>query len=124
MIRLKTTEVAAHRAELARQQGDVCALCGEPFSPKNPQVLDHEHVTGLVRGTLHRGCNSMLGVIENGASRYFLTSPAKLSVFLRNVVPYKFKEHTPILYPSHRSDEEKRLLRNKRAAAARKARKV
>lgn len=124
MRRLKVSEVAAHRAELAEKQGGVCALCGDVFTDKNPAVLDHDHTTGLVRGVLHRGCNSMLGHLENNAPRYFLTGVARLSKFLARILPYQHKAHGDVFYPTHRTADEKRLLKNKRATAARKARKV
>lgn len=124
MPRLKTTEVAAYRNKLVGQQDGKCAVCGEPFTLNNPAVLDHDHTTGQCRGALHRGCNSMLGVIENNAPRYLLTNVARLAKFLGNLIAYKFKDHGDVFYPTHRTDDEKRLLRNKRATAARKARKA
>lgn len=123
MRRLKASEVAAHRAALAEEQGG-CALCGDAFTDKNPAVLDHDHTTGLVRGALHRGCNSMLGHIENNGPRYFLTDIRRLSKFLARVIPYQHKAHGDVFYPTHRTVDEKRVLRNKRAAVARKARKA
>ncbi len=124
MRRLKTTELASYRAKLVGEQGGKCAVCGEPFTLNNPAVLDHDHTTGQCRGALHRGCNSMAGVIENNAPRYLLTNVARLAKFLGNLVAYLHKDHGDVLYPTHRTDEEKRLLRNKRAAVARKARKA
>lgn len=124
MRRLKASEVTAHRAALIESQGGVCALCGDPFTANNPAVLDHDHTTGLVRGALHRGCNAMLGHLENNAPRYFLTNIVRLSRFLARVIPYQHKAHGDVFYPSHRTADEKRILRNKRATAARKARKA
>lgn len=123
MRKLKVSEVAAHRSALAEQQDGVCALCAEVFTVKNPAVLDHDHTSGVVRGTLHRGCNSMLGHIENNGARYFLTGIPKLSRFFKALLPYLHKDHGDVFYPTHKTAEEKRLLRNKRATAARKARK-
>jgi hypothetical protein len=44
-------------------QGNVCALCAEPFGIgkwHGPHV-DHDHGTGKVRGILHGRCNTGLG---------------------------------------------------------------
>lgn len=65
----------------------------------------------------------MLGHIENNRPRHKLTSVARLSKFLGAVVEYLYRKRpddTP-LYPTHRSADEKRELRNKRARRARAA---
>lgn len=51
-------------AMLASQDG-VCAICGKP--PSNAFVLhvDHDHVTGAIRGLLHFTCNNLLGDAED-----------------------------------------------------------
>lgn len=124
MQRLKTTEVATYRARLYEQQQGKCALCGFPMA-KTEAVLDHDHTTGVCRAVLHRGCNAMLGHIENNAPRNHLTDPVKMARFLGAITSYKacYLPHLVgalPLHPTHRTDEEKRLLRNKRARIARK----
>ena len=49
--------------ELLRKQGGVCALCGRTNGGKH-LVVDHDHVTEVVRGLLCGRCNSTLGVFE------------------------------------------------------------
>lgn len=50
----------------AEQQGK-CAFCNESL----PEVwdrkchVDHDHVTGKVRGIVHARCNTIIGVLEN-----------------------------------------------------------
>ena len=47
-------------------QNHCCALCGLPFGlGALKQFVDHDHVSGKVRGLLHSKCNTYLGVIEN-----------------------------------------------------------
>ena len=121
MLRLKQSEVAAFRDAMYKEQGSVCLLCGQPIEA-SARVLDHCHTTGEVRGVLHRGCNSMLGHIENNRPRYQLTSVPRMAGFLSKVLPYiawNLSTHRGILYPTHRTEEEKRLLRNKRARTKR-----
>lgn len=124
--KLKQSEVALHREVLLQRQGGRCALCMEPIN--GDDVLDHCHKTGIVRGVLHRGCNAMLGHIENNKARNHLTDAVKLSRFLRAVpsylnIPSATTTQEVVLYPAHKTEEQKRLLKNKRARAARAAKK-
>lgn len=40
-----------------------CEMCGEPFAGRR-KCIDHDHVTGAVRGVVHDGCNISLGHVE------------------------------------------------------------
>lgn len=103
----------------------VCELCGGGFTEKNPPVVDHDHSTGVIRGVLHRGCNSMLGIIENGRARYLLRDLPRLARVLRLIPEYISRRRDDgFLYPTHRTTDEKRELRNKRARAATAARRA
>ena len=118
MRRLKTTEVSKTREELREAQGKLCALCSTPVSA-DQAVLDHDHSTGAIRGTLHRGCNALLGKIENNYKRYGVYN---LAAFLGGVARYLQKHEanrTGLLHPSHKTEEERRVKRN---ALARKRR--
>lgn len=122
MRKLKTTEVAAYRAIKLAEQDGKCALCKLPCS--YPQaVLDHDHSTGAVRGVLHRGCNALLGKVENNHRRYGVVS---LAAFCAGVAGYIMKHITNItgtLHPTFKTDEEKRLARNAKARKTRAANK-
>lgn len=64
----------------------------------------------------------MLGHIENNRPRYLLKDDVKLHQMLANTMPYLLKRRDDApLYHTHRSVDEKRDLRNKRARAARAA---
>lgn len=55
-----------YAAILARQNGS-CAICGGPPTGSYRCFdVDHDHVTGTVRGLLCRRCNTGLGYIEAG----------------------------------------------------------
>jgi hypothetical protein len=65
-----------------RGQGGCCAICKRPEKEfKNALAVDHDHVSGKLRGLLCWGCNKALGVfrdhIENmkEAVQYLLTPP-------------------------------------------------
>lgn len=122
MIRLKQSEVAAFRNKALAVQGGRCLMCLEPIDPSEA-ALDHCHTTGEIRGVLHRGCNAMLGHIENNRPRHKLMDVRRFSVFLSRVIPYINMNvglpRSGAIYPTHKTDDEKRLLRNKRARVAR-----
>ena len=82
-------------------------------------VLDHDHATGHVRGVLHRGVNSLLGKIENNHKRYGVSLPM-LRAMAPAIAAYIEKDYSAnVFYPTHRTEDEKRELRNKRARDAR-----
>lgn len=67
----------------------------------------------------------MLGHIENNRARHRLMSIPRLTRMLRGVVPYIYEKRSEMpRYPTHRTEEQKRELRNKRARAATKARRA
>lgn len=122
-MRLTSTSLPRWRAETLAAQDGRCALCGMPITVKDPAVADHDHTTGQMRGVLHRSCNSLLGKLENNRARYGLRDAVHFTKFLHGVVPYLARrpgDDTP-LYPTHRSADEKRDLRNLRARRARAA---
>lgn len=47
---------------LLAKQGGLCPVCEKP--PKK-MCVDHDHSTGKVRGVLCRGCNVMIGILED-----------------------------------------------------------
>jgi hypothetical protein len=55
------------RIEMSKKQGDVCKICGRPNSGNKGKYLhiDHNHVTGKVRGMLCNNCNTMLGMAKD-----------------------------------------------------------
>lgn len=57
--------VAEYDARLA-VQGGVCALCfaAKPGGRGSFHV-DHDHVTGTIRGILCHGCNTALGLLKD-----------------------------------------------------------
>lgn len=122
MKKLKTTEVATTRTALLVSQAGRCNLCQLPCSPSQA-VLDHDHLTGIVRAVLHRGCNALLGKVENNHKRYGVP---QLSAFLHGCASYLQRhetDRTGLLHPTHLTEDEKRLKRNKKARKARAAKK-
>lgn len=121
MDRLKRSEIKEYRDHLQFDQEDTCPLCGELLTKMDH--LDHNHKTGMIRAVLHRECNTLLGKIENFLNTY---GHPNAEEFLKNVWPYLAHHslHPSYIYhPSYRTDEEKRLARNKKARQARAAKK-
>lgn len=111
------------------EQGGVCALCAGPIdlTIKGDMVVDHDHVTGQIRGALHRSCNAAEGKVANAAGRWGAKSMAYSAIlpWLRNLLTYLEKPPTPFIYPSHQTEEEKRVARNakeRKVRASRQAR--
>lgn len=117
MNRLKPKEVAAFREALAKAQNNHCALCGG-IMPLTGQHLDHDHKTGLVRGVLHRECNNLLGKVENFFNGY--GKNMNKVEFLAGVMTYLTKPPGEVYHYTHRTNEEKRLARNRKARLRRK----
>lgn len=117
MTRLTYSQVPVVRARKLTEQQGVCALCGE--APEVP-CLDHCHTDGHIRGVLCRGCNALLGKLENNRKRYGLGNETRFAKFLNNVAPYLTRyRFGDLLHPTYKTADEKRLARN---AAARKKR--
>lgn len=60
--------------ELFNKQHGVCAICKEPESNTTSTItallaVDHDHVTGQIRGLLCKGCNIALGSMKDSPER-------------------------------------------------------
>lgn len=123
MMRLTQSKAKAYRESMLAQQGHRCALTGYSLSAAEA-VLDHDHKTGHCRAVLHRGINSLLGKIENNHRRYGVSIPM-LRAMAPAIANYLSQDYSgnPIYY-SHRTDDEKRELRNTKARKARAAKKA
>ena len=117
-IRLNARQLKEWREATWLAQGRRCALTGYSISLAEA-VVDHDHSTGHVRGVLHRGANSLLGKIENNYRRYGVSLPM-LRAIAPAVADYIEKDYSHnVFYPTHRTEDEKRELSNKRARDAR-----
>lgn len=122
-MRISQSQTAAVRQRMLAQQGGLCPLCGLPIE-KGTDVLDHDHATGALRGVLHRGCNALLGNLENNRTRNQLTDPARFKAWLANVYQYIYTDYSAReLHHTHKSPEEKKKAaadkRRKKSAKAR-----
>lgn len=109
-MRLTYTKVREYRQQQLSLQDNCCDLCGEPII--DDAVLDHDHRSGLIRKVLHRGCNAMLGKIENNLARNRMDHN-RLKTWASNLVDYIQTTHTDILHPSYKTKETKMAYKKK-----------
>ena len=142
LLKIPRSQLYAITMQLLKKQNGNCLVCQQSINVQtrgrsSDFVCDHDHETGEVRGILHRSCNSSLGKIDNAAGRWGAKSMKyeDILAYLHKVLAYY--DHvaanpTGIMYPSHRTPEEKaeaaKLKRRKqyatkKAAAAVKQRK-
>lgn len=119
MQRITSSGIPAYRKALLQKQVGKCALC-----ERKPTVpcLDHCHSTGVNRGVLCRGCNALLGKIENNAARNGLGDFNNLFRYLSKIPAYIVagqRGGTGTLHPTFKTAEEKRLARNAKARKTR-----
>lgn len=118
MKRLTASMLKPKRAQMMKEQGGVSPITGLPITDP---VLDHCHKTGNLRAVLNRWENAVLGRLENWSAR--LGGGVDPIKFLRGVADYmEFHQKYPtgVLHPTHKTEAEKRDLRNKRAREARR----
>ena len=122
MKRLKASQVPLVRNKLLEKQKHKCPLCGgvmKGAKGKKP-ALDHDHVTGYIRDVLCLNCNGMEGKVFNRARRAHKDNEIQ---WLENLVAYLKRHSTPqhggYFHHTHKTAEEKRLARNKKARLAR-----
>ncbi len=114
--KLTQREVAPTLQRLAQQQKQCCAICQHPFTARDYAVLDHDHVTGYIRGAVHNSCNGAEGRVSTKAR---LSHTGVLSkdylIGLGKYLEHHKVIHMPLIYPTHKNDDEKRIARNTKA---------
>jgi len=53
--------------EMFDNQNGVCAICFQECKTKNSLSVDHDHITGKVRGLLCNACNRAIGMLGDNA---------------------------------------------------------
>lgn len=115
-MRLKVKDIPALRAAIALDQNGKCWICSIDLGGEIKACLDHDHKTGLIRGVLCGNCNGIEGKINNLANRARRGKDKR--DFIGRVVEYwEFFAANPRkeIHPTHRTPDEKRIRRNKKA---------
>lgn len=119
-MRIKQSDIPALRDKLAKEQGGACRLCGIDLSGVVP-CLDHDHITGKIRGVLCGNCNGIEGKIFNLVRRAKRDATAIQFIGqIRNYWISHLDNPRPEEHPLHRTADEKRERRNKKARLRRK----
>lgn len=116
--------------KLKTDQGGLCPLCNKPIDittkgTGSGYVVDHDHITGEIRGVLHRGCNGAEGKIFNAIARWTGLGQDynKTIAWMKNLINYLERPGYGVIYPDHKTPAERaeaaRLKRNKEAALKR-----
>jgi Recombination endonuclease VII len=110
--RLKPKDLKDWRIRQLKKQSGLCKLCRFDLEIADA-VADHCHQSGLMRGVLHRGCNAWLGKTENSIRINKLQGRIE-NLVSQNVLHY-MSTTLEDYHPSFRTEEEKRVRRNKKA---------
>jgi len=65
----------------------------------NDWVVDHDHLSGEVRGVISRQANTLIGKVENIFTSMCKGDPQELPEVLENIAVYLRKDDTKILHP-------------------------
>ena len=107
MEKIKYKDIPAVRNYLLEQQAYRCALCDDIIE-EGKAVLDHDHRSGIIRRVLHRGCNSMLGKIENNMARSEVDL-FRLMKMASTVADYISNTTTNWIHPTYKTKEERAM---------------
>lgn len=122
VVKLARSAMRAHAARMLRDQGGLCPLCQKDIDLriKGEGVIDHDHDTGRIRGLLHRSCNAAEGKISNSAARWGAKSSSYVDIiaYLKQVVDYLSKTPSNLIYPMHKTLDEKKEARLAKAREA------
>lgn len=119
-MKLKPKDIPVLREKLAKEQGNRCKLCGVDLSSV-VACLDHDHSKGTIRAVLCGNCNGIEGKIFNLARRAKRSS-TEIN-FINQVKDYWvcFSDNPrQEIHPSHKTKDEKRIARNKKARERRR----
>ena len=125
--RIKPADLPVVRKYLLDVQGWKCPLCNRDMHYIKPQqrCVDHDHSktgpsAGTIRGVLCSNCNGNEGRIRR---RVLCSQGGMASIeWLQNLLDYWTQNRTNkhgIIHHTHKTQNEERLLRNKKARARR-----
>lgn len=119
-VRVKDAQLVRIKKELMQKQNGVCPLCKRDMTrmPPDNVVVDHDHTTGLIRAVLCRNCNGIEGKVKRLAIRCSNGKTYKNWIIrLANYYHQNREPQTNYIHPTHLTETEKRLKRNKKARA-------
>lgn len=124
MEKIKRSDMPRIRNELYKKQGGICPISGRtlPKLMSTNLCIDHDHTTGVVRAVLSKGINGLEGKVSNLLTRWGSCKTTKDKIdILRGLANYLELHQTPqtsYIYPLHKTPDEVRAARNKKARLA------
>ena len=122
IIKVRVGQIKALKMLILKEQHYECAICGLNMRKDTSNAcLDHDHAEGHIRGVLCRNCNRGEGKVLT-QMRTCKRGGSGLN-WLLMLMQYLVKHQTPQnnwVHPTHKTPDEKRLLRNKKARTRRK----
>lgn len=123
MRKLTRSQLNAYKLRLVQEQNWTCPVSLKRFEPDNLKdaVVDHDHTTGEIRGVLHRSANAVEGKVFSAVGRWGGVGMKydEALPYLKRLVAYLEAPGKGVIYPLHKTDEEKRVTRNAKAKQAR-----
>lgn len=115
-MRLKAKDIAPLRDTIRKVQENLCQICDIELTGDIKACLDHDHKTGHIRGVLCQNCNGIEGKINNLANRgrRQMTKMEFLDEIMAYWSYFNVYPRTEI-HPTHKTPDEKRIRRNKKA---------
>lgn len=109
-------------------QGGVCPVSLRKFDRTEMKdwCIDHDHITGEIRGVLYRSANAVEGKVKNAVARWGGTGEdySKIIPYLERVIAYLKQPGTGMMYAMHKTADEKKDDRNRKVREARAAAKA
>src|SRR5574337_146680 len=113
---------------IQQEQGGICPISLREFKREDAKdwCIDHDHLTGEIRGVLYRSANAVEGKVKNSVARWGGTGEdySKIIPYLKRIIAYLEQPGTGYMYALHKTDDEKRDDRNRKAREARAAAKA
>jgi len=106
LILLQSSQLKKFRLELLKEQNSECPLCNKRITEIDA-ACDHDHDSGLIRGVLHKTCNSYEGVIKSRFVRSGVHRKTDLITYLENLIIYLKKDHGNVMHPSTKEKPKK-----------------
>ncbi len=97
---LKPKNIREERERILKEQDYICPLCEQEIDPGDA-ALDHCHETGVIRGVLHKVCNSGEGSMRSKFRRSGISKYTTFEEYLLKLSEYLTKDHHPMIHPSH-----------------------
>lgn len=125
MRQIETKHLDSVRKQLLVRQKNLCAVCGRGFTKADGPVVDHDHLTGVIRGVLHRSCNMAEGKVKVKANKgHKGVSAYDFLIGLGKYLDHHSVPRVKLIHPEHMTEEKKRAHRNQRAKILRDKKKL